>query len=51
MLQLIIKSDEYIEVKELWYFEKYLKERFMFENIELQIKYTENVKIKTVQDE
>ena len=35
ILELIIESDEYIEIKELWYLEKYLRERFLFENIEL----------------
>ena len=51
LLQLVIEADEYIEIKELWYFEKYLKERFLFENIELQIKYTEGVRIKKITDE
>ena len=35
ILELIIESDEYIEIKELWYLEKYLIESFLFEIIEL----------------
>ena len=38
ILELILSSDEYIEKKEIWYLEKYLRERFLFENIELEIK-------------
>ena len=38
ILELILSSDEYIEIKEIWYLEKYLRERFLFENIELEIK-------------
>ena len=34
ILELILSSDEYIEIKEIWYLEKYLRERFLFENIE-----------------
>ena len=49
ILELILSSDEYIEIKEIWYLEKYLRERFLFENIELEIKYTEDVKIKNVE--
>ena len=51
ILEMVIESDEYIEIKELWYFEKYLRERFLFENIELEIKYKDNVRVKSVEDE
>ena len=51
ILELIIESDEYIEIKELWYLEKYLRERFLFENIELEIKYTDDVRVKSVEEE
>ena len=50
-LEIVISSDEYIEVKELWYFEKYLGERFLFENIQIEIKYTEDVRIKSIEEE
>ena len=51
VLDIIIKSEEWIEVKEIWYFEKFLKERFFFNDINLIIKYTENVKLKNIKDE
>ena len=51
ILDIIIKSDEYIEIKELWYFEKYLRERFLIENIEIEIKYTSDVKQKSIEEE
>ena len=38
--------DEYIEIKEIWYFEKFLKERFKFSYIDIKIKYHEKVEKK-----
>ena len=32
-LQVALYYDEYIEIKEIWYFEKFLKERFQFSQI------------------
>ena len=51
LLDIIIESEEWIEIKEIWYFEKFLKERFFFNDINLIIKYTENVKLKNIKDE
>ena len=39
ILEITIKSDEYIEIKEIWYFEKFLIERFKFTNINIKIEY------------
>ena len=50
-LGITIKSDEYIEVKEIWYFEKFLLERFGFKNIDMRIQYADGVKLKRVDDE
>ncbi len=50
-LQVLIYFDEYIEIKELWFFEKFLRERFQFEQIDLKIKYHEGVKINSIQKE
>ena len=50
-LEVILYFDEYIEIKEVWFFEKFLKERFQFENINIKIKYHEAVKLKTIKDE
>lgn len=46
-----IQSDEYIEVKEIWYLEKFLMERFGFQSIDTIINYTEDVEIKSIKDE
>ena len=51
VLGIIIKSDEYIEIKEIWYFEKFLIERFSFKSIELVIKYSKDVKVKPIKEE
>ena len=36
ILKLGLYSNQYIEIKELWYFEKYLRERFQFQNVEIR---------------
>ena len=50
-LEITVQSDEYIEVKEIWYLEKFLKERFKLDNIDIVLKYSENVKLKTIEEE
>ena len=50
-LQVALYYDEYIEIKEIWYFEKFLKERFQFEQIDTIIKYHEAVKLKEITEE
>ena len=45
-LEVMLYFDEYIEIKEIWYFEKFLKERFKFENIDIKITYHEHVEMK-----
>ncbi|MBR3255912.1 MAG: PolC-type DNA polymerase III [Clostridia bacterium] len=50
-LGILLGIDEYVEIKEIWYLEKFLMERFNFSNIDLQIKYTDNVEIKPIKDE
>ena len=50
-LEVILYFDEYIDIKEIWFFEKFLKERFQFENIDIKIKYHEPVKKKTIKEE
>ncbi len=51
ILQVILYLDEYIEIKEIWYFENFLKERFKFENIDIKIKYHEKVEKKSIEEE
>ena len=50
-LGVILEIDEYIEVKEIWYFEKFLKERFSFSNIDMIIKYEKDTRLKSVKEE
>ena len=50
-LQVILYLDEYIEIKETWYFENFLKERFKFEYIDIEIQYHEKVEKKPIVEE
>ena len=50
-LGITIKSNEYIEIKEIWYFEKFLIERFKFTSINLKIEYEENTRKKSIDTE
>ena len=50
-LEVNLYFDEYIEIKEIWYFEKFLKERFQFESIDIKINYHEKVEKKSIKAE
>ncbi len=50
-LQVILYLDEYIEIKEIWYFENFLKQRFQLEHIDVTIQYHEKVEKKAVPEE
>ena len=50
-MQVIIYFDEYVEIKEIWYFEKFLKERFQFEQIDIKINYHDRVEKKSIKEE
>ena len=50
-LGIILEIDEYIEIKEIWYFEKFLIERFKFSNIDMTIKYQKDTQLKSIKDE
>lgn len=50
-LQIILYLDEYIEIKEIWYFENFLKERFKFEQIDVKIEYHEKVEKSSIPKE
>ncbi len=43
MIEIDLIANEYIELKNLVSFEKYLKKRFTLENVEIAMKYEENV--------
>ena len=51
VLEINLFSNKYLQIKELWLFEKFLKERFQFSNIDLKINYDENVTIKPIEQE
>ena len=50
-LEVMIYFDEYIEIKEIWFFEKFLIERFKFDNINIKIRYHEGVELKDIKTE
>ena len=51
VLEINLLSNTYLEIKELWFFEKFLKERFKFSNVDIKISYSENVTIKPIEKE
>ena len=51
VLEINLSSENYIDIKELWFFEKFLKERFQFSNVDMKIKYSENVTVKPIEKE
>ena len=50
-LGIILHSPEYLEIKDIWYLEKFLKDRFKFSNIDMKVQYNEETKIKPIKDE
>lgn len=50
-LGIVLEIDEYIEVKDIWYLEKFLIERFKFSNIDMTIKYQKDTQLKSIKDE
>ena len=50
-LGIILGIDEYVEIKEIWFLEKFLKERFGFSNIDMTMKYTDQVQTIGIKEE
>ena len=50
-LTIILKTDKFVQIKDMWDFEKYLMERFQIKDIEMIFNYEENTKIPEVKDE
>ena len=50
-LEVILYFDEYKEIKEIWYLEKFLRERFQFQNVDIKIKYHDKVEKKSIKNE
>ena len=48
-LEIDLKPEEYIAVKELVSFENYLKSRFNIEIVEIDLKYEDNIEIPTIE--
>ena len=51
ILEIELHSDTYLEIKEIWYFESFLRDRFQFSQVNMIIKYSENVEINSVEKE
>ena len=50
-LGIVLEIDEYIEVKDIWYLEKFLIERFQFSNIDMTIHYQKDTQLKSIKEE
>ncbi len=50
-LEMILKSPEYIEIKEIWFLEKFLMDRFKFTDVNTKIKYEETANMKNIGEE
>ena len=50
-LTIILKSEQFVQIKDMWDFEKYLVERFKIRDIEMIFTYNENTKIPEVRNE
>ena len=44
-------SKEYVEIKEIWYFEKFLRDRFQFGQVHMIMQYEEGVRKKSIEVE
>ena len=50
-LTIILNTDKFVQIKDMWDFEKYLMERFKIKDIEMIFNYEEGTKIPNVKDE
>ena len=50
-LEMSLSSKDYIEIKDIWDFEKYLKNRFNIENAILDMEYLDTASVKEIKDE
>ena len=50
-LGIILHANKYIEIKEIYQFENFLKNRFNFSTIDTKIKYKEGTELKSIQEE
>ena len=50
-LTIILNTDKFVQIKDMWDFEKYLMERFQIKDIEMIFNYEDGTKIPEVKDE
>ncbi len=50
-LGIILHSQEYLEVKDIWFLEKFLRDRFKFSKVNIKIDYEKSTKINSVDKE
>ena len=50
-LTIILNTDKFVQIKDMWDFEKYLMERFQIRDIEMIFNYEDGTKIPEVKDE
>ena len=50
-LEMTVESDEYIEIKELWFIEKFIKNRFQLSGVTIILNYIQGAEIKKIEDE
>ena len=50
-LEIGMYSKDYIEIKEIWYLEKFLRERFQFGQVHMIMQYEEGVRKKSIEEE
>ena len=50
-LEITLETPEYIEIKDLWFIEKFIKRRFNLSEVTIVLKYEDGTKIKNIEDE
>ena len=50
-LTIILNTDKFVQIKDMWDFEKYLMERFQIKDIEMIFNYEDGTKIPDIKDE
>ena len=50
-LEMTLESDEYIEIKDLWFIEKFIKNRFQLSEVTIVLNYSQGIEIKSVEEE
>ena len=51
VLEIKISSEDYLNLKDLWEFEQFLRERFHFGNVDIKIQYGEGVAVNSIEKE